>query len=79
MAPPSVHPDTGERLKWDGLLLAPTSVEADHLLSAGRYYWAARLLAQHWPERGRHDLRLAVARLLLDTLGATAGWAARVG
>jgi hypothetical protein len=86
MAPPSIHPDTKERLKWDGLLLPPREIEPDHLVSFTRYYWAARLIAKYWPERGRHDLRLAYARILLGTLGIPdpmalkiLEWACRLG
>lgn len=68
MAPPSIHPDTQERLAWDGLLLKPERVERARLVDGARYYWTARLLAKYWPARGRHDLRLAYARVLLADL-----------
>lgn len=68
MAPPSVHPDTGERLKWSGLLLPPREISREILVGLARYRWTVGLLAKYWPDRGRHDLRLAYARVLLATL-----------
>lgn len=86
MAPPSVHPDTGERLKWSGLLLPPREIDREHLVGLARYRWTAGLLAKYWPLRGRHELRLAYARVLIETLGipdkdATKilEWACRLG
>jgi hypothetical protein len=68
MAPPSIHPDTGERLKWSGLLLPPQEISKEVLVGRARYRWTVGLLAKYWPARGRHDLRLAYARVLLETL-----------
>jgi hypothetical protein len=86
MAPPSPHPDTGEPLKWDGLLLPAREIRAEHLIRQSRFYVTARLLGMCWPEHGRHDLRLALARMLLDTLGIEdviavriLEWACRLG
>ena len=86
MAPPSVHPDTGERLKWDGLLLPPLEISFDALVSAVVLRWTAGLIAAHWPARGRHELRLAYSRVLLETLGLSdevattvLQWACRLG
>src|SRR5262245_14477753 len=33
MAPPSIHPDTGEQLKWYGLLLPPADISSEKLLA----------------------------------------------
>ena len=60
MAPPSVHPDTGERLTWDGLLRplkpqkhdephTPVPVSADTLIAATRLAWTARLISKYGP------------------------------
>jgi hypothetical protein len=78
MAPPSIHPDTGERLRWDGLLLPPAQLSRDHLLDLARLYYTARLLGRHWPENGRHDLRLACASFLMNALGLSELYAQRV-
>ncbi|HXG90536.1 MAG TPA: bifunctional DNA primase/polymerase [Vicinamibacterales bacterium] len=78
MAPPSIHPDTGERLTWDGLLLEPATVVHDRLVDGARWAWTARMIAQYWPARGRHDLRLAYARVLLETLEIPDGTAVRI-
>jgi hypothetical protein len=86
MAPPSIHPDTGERLKWHGLLLPPQEISREMLVGRARYRWTVGLMAKYWPTRGRHDLRLAYARVLLDTLGIHSDdatrileWACRLG
>jgi hypothetical protein len=68
MVPPSVHPD-GERLTWDGPLNGPEEYPEDVLVDAHRHLATAALSARHWPKSGRHDLRLALARVLLETLG----------
>jgi hypothetical protein len=87
MSPPSVHPDTKEKLAWDGLLQAPMHVGLEDLLLFARCYWAARLLGEHWPTHGRrHDMRMACAGLLLKTLSVpelfavkALEWASRLG
>lgn len=68
------------------MLLSPRVLDRESLLSAVRLAWASRLMATYWPARGRHDLRLAYARVLLETLelpDATAvrvlEWACRLG
>ena len=60
--PPSTHPG-GERLTWfqNG---SPAVVAADTLRAAVRNVAVAALLAQHWPARGRHEVRLALGGLL---------------
>ena len=68
MAPPSIHPTTGEKLQWDGLLIEPAHVDVETLVDAARQYWTARLIAKYWPIRTRHECRLAYARVLLETL-----------
>ena len=85
MAPPSVHPN-GERLKWHGLLLGPAHITKDVLIAAHRHLAAAALIARHWPAKGRHFLRLAYARIFLDTLDipekdavAILQWGCRLG
>jgi len=78
MAPPSIHPDTGERLKWSGLLLPPRELTREQLVGLTRYRWTVGLLAKYWPDRGRHDLRLAYARVLLETLELPDKDAARI-
>ena len=78
MCPPSVHPDTGELLQWDGPLLPPQTVALDDLVASARAYYAARLIAKYWPKRNRHDLRNAYARVLLETLGLSDAVAVRV-
>ena len=82
---PSIHP-TGEKLTWDGLLLSPAEIDAGHLVAAVRLAWTARLIAKYWPARGRHELRLAYARVLLETIGMPSDvaikvleWACRLG
>jgi hypothetical protein len=67
MAPPSVHPN-GEQLKWCGPLLEPAHVARDVLVDAHRHLAIAALIARNWPAKSRHFLRLAYARVLLDTL-----------
>jgi hypothetical protein len=86
MAPPSVHPDTGERLKWSGLLLPPLEIDRARLVGFARYRWTVGLIAKDWPARGRHDLRLAYARVLIETLdlpdkdaSKILEWACRLG
>jgi hypothetical protein len=78
MAPPSIHPDTGERLKWSGLLVPRREISREGLVGLVRYHWTVGLLAKYWPERGRHNLRLAYARVLLDTLSIPADDAKRI-
>jgi hypothetical protein len=77
MAPPSIHP-TGETLTWDGLLVEPSTVERQQLIDGARFAWTSRLLAKYWPTGGRHDLRLAYARVLLETLDIPDAIAVRV-
>ena len=86
MCPPSVHPDTGERLKWDGLLTEPRTVPLGIFIESVRAYWAARLIAKYWPDRSRHQLRLAFARVLVESLAlpdtvavAILEWTCRLG
>ena len=67
MAPPSVHPN-GERLKWHGLLLDPARISKDVLIAAHQHLAIAALIGRHWPAKSRHFLRLAYARVLLETL-----------
>ena len=82
MAPPSVHPDTGERLTWDGLLRplkpqkhdephTPVPVSADTLIAATRLAWTARSISSTGPARTPRRCRLAYARVLLETLGVS--------
>lgn len=86
MAPPSIHPETGELLAWTELLRPPAPIKADDLRLFARSYWAARLLGHIWPPHGRHDMRLACASLLLGPLGvpklfahSILEWACRLG
>ncbi|MEQ1760465.1 MAG: DUF5906 domain-containing protein [Vicinamibacterales bacterium] len=66
MAPPSVHPN-GERTRWD-VLIHPDDVARVALETKARYYSTARLIGEVWPVGGRHELRLAIAGVLLRTL-----------
>jgi hypothetical protein len=43
-------------------------VERERIVTAVRYLGTVAVIAYVWPENGRHDLRLAFARVLLDTL-----------
>jgi predicted P-loop ATPase len=64
MMPPSIHP-TGERLKWDGLLLDEASVDAESLTRAHRLLATAAFVARHYAAPGtRHDWCLALAGVL---------------
>jgi hypothetical protein len=79
MAPPSVHPE-GERLKWVGPLWRGMLTEVDEaaLIMACNLRATAALIALHWPAHGRRLLRLAYARVLLETLGLSDDIATRV-
>jgi hypothetical protein len=61
MAPPSIYPGTGERLRWCGPLwrgmLQP--IAAAPLTYACNLRATAVLIAQHWPAHGRRKLALA--------------------
>ena len=71
MCPPSMHPN-GETLRWEGGSIPPresaATAPAATLAEQSRHAATAALLGRYWPDAGRHDLRLAVARVLLDTL-----------
>jgi hypothetical protein len=61
MFPPSIHPDTGERIEWhkDG---EPAAVDAGALLEQVKQLAAASLLGRYWPKEGlRHEAALALA------------------
>lgn len=67
MAPPSIHPDTGEELTWAQAPeeIKPAEVAHDDLLLAARMTATAALLGRHWPPPGaRHDWTLALAGAL---------------
>ena len=69
MAPPSIHPD-GERLTWveplwRGML---DTIDSEALITACTLRATAAVIALSWPARGRRELRLAFARVLLETL-----------
>jgi hypothetical protein len=68
VAPPSVHPDTGETYTWskNG---TPATVTFTALEARARHLAAAALLGRYWSEGNRHDAALALAGGLLR-----AGW-----
>jgi putative DNA primase/helicase len=64
MAPPSIHPDTGQIIEWYGKG-DPHLVSHAELLKCVEWLGAACLLARNWPKRGgRHDAALALAGAL---------------
>jgi hypothetical protein len=70
LAPPSVHPETGERLCWEQLGTSPTVIDAHVLYKLVALVAAAALCARAWPAEGsRQDVALALAGFLLS-----AGW-----
>ena len=71
MCPPSLHSDSGERLRWCGPLWRGmlTPVEASRLLHQCSLRATAVLIALDWPAHGRRLLALAYSRFLLETLG----------
>lgn len=65
MVPPSLHPDTGERVRWDADG-DPAEVEASDLRQRSGELAAAVLLARSWPEEGsRQAAALALGGVLL--------------
>jgi len=65
MIPPSVHPETGERIAWsaDG---EPGRIDVEQLQGSVSGLAGAALLARHFPQKGsRHDFALALAGMLL--------------
>lgn len=92
VVPPSLWVNNGhqERRAWvDGSLIGPpaSTVDGPFLRSRVVCIAAVALIARHWPKVGvRRELRLAYARVLLETLGLDAGiatdileWACRLG
>lgn len=69
MLPPSTHPETSELLEWEEANFFPSLVDAGELRRGVLLAATAMLIARHWPAHGRHDLRLAYARVLLSTVG----------
>jgi uncharacterized protein (DUF927 family) len=72
LAPPSIHPDTGERVRFEpGADGEPGNVDLSALEGAAHRCAAATLLVRHFPGEhgGRHDAFLALAGLL-----QCAGW-----
>jgi hypothetical protein len=71
VVPPSLH-ESGERRVWaDGSLIGPPAkkVDAQFLRACVVHLAAVALIARHWPKKGtRRELRLAYARVLLETL-----------
>jgi hypothetical protein len=80
MCPPSLHPDTGERLRWCGPLWRDmlTPIEASLLIHQCNLRASAVLIALDWPAHGRRRLALAYSRFLLETLGLSVDETARV-
>jgi DNA polymerase I-like protein with 3'-5' exonuclease and polymerase domains len=69
MCPPSIHPDSGERVEWHELG-DPLRIEAVELERAVKRVAAAALVARYWPgEGGRQDVCLALAGGLLRLWG----------
>lgn len=71
VVPPSVHKETGERIRFEpGYNKAASTVDAAFLTTAVARLAATALLARHWPGEGsRHDAFLALAGTLV-----CAGW-----
>jgi putative DNA primase/helicase len=77
VVPPSLwvdehNPQHQERRSWDdGSIIGPpaSSVDPKFLRQCVVYVATTVLIARHWPEKGiRRELRLAYARVLLETL-----------
>jgi P4 family phage/plasmid primase-like protien len=68
MVPPSLHPETGERLVWAKAGDA-SEIGSQELVAAVRRLAAAALLARNWPRGKRHPAALALAGAL-----ASLGW-----
>ncbi len=92
VVPPSLWVNNGhqERREWDdGSIIGPQAATVDPPFLRSRVVWQATvaLIARHWPPKGiRRTLRLAYARVLLETLklephvaGSLLGWACRLG
>ena len=81
VVPPSLH-ESGERRAWaDGSIVGPPAspVDAQLLRSRTVYVAAVALIARHWPKKGiRRELRLAYARVLLETLNLEVHVATRI-
>lgn len=72
MVPPSIHPETEERLEWvspDGAPGEPARVSLSDLRRGVRRLAAAALAVRGWHKGVRHGAALALAGLL-----ATGGW-----
>lgn len=64
MAPPSIHPDTGERIEWDTQTFEEMVVEMVLLLRSVRLAATGAFLARHYnPPGARHDWGIALAGL----------------
>jgi hypothetical protein len=72
MAPPSLHPDTGEQVEWE-LLGEPAGVSAADLERAVKAVAAAALLGRYWPTGDRHFAALALAGGLVRAWGGEVG------
>lgn len=66
MVPPSIHPDTGERLEWAEVGAIPAAATWQELHDASRNLATVSLVARGWPSQGgRHDAALALSGTLV--------------
>ena len=67
MAPPSIHPDTGETLKWNGNRRDPLEVPAEQLRALAGQHALAAVVLYFYPENAatRFDVRMALAGALI--------------
>ena len=67
MAPPSIHPDTGETLKWNGNRRDPLEVPAEQLRALAGQHALAAVVLHFYPENAatRFDIRMALAGALI--------------
>jgi len=68
MAPPSVHPETGEDIVWQSKG-HPVAIEAPELMRRAGIEAFLMAVRQFWPPRGsRNEAALALGRVLLEAL-----------
>jgi hypothetical protein len=68
MAPPSIHPESGEEVVWVNAKTEPKTLDQGELLCRVGIEAFCMAVRQFWPPRGtRNEAAMALARVLLET------------
>ena len=69
MVPPSIHPDSKEKLDWETELFEPMIIDEPELRRRAGIEAFLMAVRQFWPARGtRNEAAMALARVLLEAL-----------